>query len=321
MKFYSHLLTISQTPSKVHCHSKIILKKAREISEKLGIADSELYNHHTTMTNYVYNNAPVHKMITAVVFYDVLYFMDDFFGEDTQKGILPDINKVLNIWAGNDNYYHSSDERLSNLYKGLGLISSEFRNNSSKFHFNKLTKSISNHLQYSLSPYLFKSIKEYFEIRLHTGGMLPVIDLIEYMYDIYLTEELIQQIPELSKIRYECALIGGLSNDIFSYPKEKHSDYNLINVIIKYNNNLSLFEATKQSIEEVNLIHQNYQNTHKTIQRKLTGFTEGIKQSLTEYLNALDVVVSASYHWQKSTKRYMHEKHILEDMKLEISYS
>ena len=59
--------------------------------------------------------------------------------------------------------------------------------------------------------------------------------------------------PFLSKEQAkQCALIAVLSNDVFSYAKEKHSDYNLINAFLITGEAANYKEAVMKSIKIVN---------------------------------------------------------------------
>ncbi len=315
MKFTSNCLTISKTKLKTHKDASLILKKAKSISKELGVIDDDLYKHHTTMTNYLYVDAPINKMVNAVVTYDVLYFLDDFFGEDTNKGLLVDLKKVLAIWAGNTQY-SDSNTKIDNLYKSIFYISNSIKKDSPSYFFNKYTQSITEHLSYSLKSIPYTTVDEYIAIRLYTGGMFPVIDLIEYIHSIYISPEILNKVSLIKKLREQCALIGALSNDLFSYAKEKHSNYNLINAYLLSNEADNYNDAVNKSIIKVNTIHSEFQLTLERIVQKSTELNPTHRAIVLKYIDAINVIVSSSYHWQKSTKRYLHSENIFEDMKV-----
>ncbi len=313
MNFNSALLTISNTELYLHKDASIISKKAKIISEKLGIIDEELYSGHSTMTNYIYVNSSIDKMVNVLVTYDVLYFLDDFFGEDTNTGELPDVREILDIWRG-DKLHNSKNKKIKKLYTSINYISKTLRKDSPTFFFNKYTNSVIEHLSASLIEKKYKTVDEYISIRLMTGGMYLLIDLIEYVHSIYLSEELINdENIYIKKLCKQCALIGALSNDIFSYAKEKHSDYNLINAYLVSHEASNYNQAVIKAIDKVNEIHSDFKLTIKKVN------TESLKSNdkliVEKYINALKVIVASSYHWQKSTNRYYHSENVFEDMK------
>ncbi|WP_237275677.1 terpene synthase family protein [Tenacibaculum ovolyticum] len=316
MKFTSTCLTISNTELKKHKEATTILKEAKSISKKMGIIDDDLYKHHTTMTNYLYINAPIEKMINAVVTYDVLYFIDDFFGEDTSDGIQADFKMIFDIWTGKTQYKCSSNSKIDRLYKSISYISDIIKKDSPSYFFNKYTQSIAEHLSYSLKAIPYTTVDEYIAIRLYTGGMFPVIDLIEYIHSIYISPEIINKVPSIIKLREQCALIGALSNDLFSYAKEKHSNYNLINAYLISNEAENYYDAVNKSIIKVNEIHTEFETTLQQTSQECILLAPLHQSIVLKYIDALNVIISASYHWQKSTKRYEHSENVFEDMKL-----
>lgn len=315
MTFNSSNLTISKTEIYIHKEANAILQKARIVSEKLGIIEEDLYRGHSTMTNYLYINSPIQKMVNALVTYDVFYFLDDFFGEDTNTGQLPDLTKILEIWKG-EKTHHSKNTKIDKLYASIGYISMALREDSPQSFFKKYTNSVIEHLSFSLTKKKYTTVNEYIAIRLMTGGMYPVMNLIEYVHSIYLTKEMINNNElYIKELQEQCALIAALSNDIFSYAKEKHSNYNLINAYLITEEASSFSEAVSKSIRMVNDIHTNFQLTLKKSKSKLNTLLLEDKLIVEKYINALKVIVASSYHWQKITNRYYHPENVFEDMK------
>ena len=315
MIFNSLDLTISKTEMYIHKDAGLISQKAKAISNRLGIIDNALYAGHTTMTNYLYVDCPVDKMVNVLVTYDVLYFLDDFFGEDTNTGQSPDFYKILDLWKG-EKRHHSKQHLVETLYESIAYISSLLKADSSASFFNKYTNSVVEHLSYALTKKDYKTVDEYTAIRLMTSGMYPVIDLIEYVHNICLSDALINT-KELAiiELRESCALIGALSNDLFSYAKEKHSAYNLINAYLITKKASNYNEAVLKSITHVNTIHSVFELTLKKAKQQLEYLQPGDRLTVATYYKALEVIVAASYHWQRSTNRYTHSENVFEDMR------
>ena len=126
MTFNSSNLTISNTEVYIHKEASTILQEARIVSGKLGIIDENLYAGHSTMTNYLYINSPISKMVNLLVTYDVFYFLDDFFSEDTNTDQLPDFTKILEIWK-KGTVYNSDNIKIDKLYASINYISQQIK--------------------------------------------------------------------------------------------------------------------------------------------------------------------------------------------------
>ena len=149
-----------------------------------------------------------------------------------------------------------------------------------------------------------------------TGGMYPLIYLIEYAHSIYLSQEIINNEGlYIKKLQEQCALIGALSNDVFSYTKEKHSDYNLINAYLVTGEASNYKEAVIKSIQLVNDVHADFKLTIQKAKQNLKNLVLNEPLILEKYLNGLSVIIASSYHWQRITNRYYHSENVFEDMK------
>lgn len=316
MEFHSTNLTISTCELYIHNDADIIAEKAKAISEKLEITKEDLYAGHSSMTNYIYTDAPIAKMVNVLVTYDVLFFLDDVFGEDTNMGQLPDAKEIIEIWRGEK--MHSSDtNEIQKLYESISYISNRLREDSPKKFFEQFTKTVMNHLYYSLNTKKYTTVNEYITIRLETSGMYLPIDLIEYVHSIYLTEEIRKDETLLLKqLCEQCALIGALANDIFSYSKEKHSDYNLINAYLITKEAANYNQAVIKSIDNVNSIHSQFKSTMTKARQAMDCLPFEDQHTVNSYLKSLEVIVASSYHWQKSSTRYYHSENVFEDMRV-----
>lgn len=314
--FLSTDLSIAKKDSFKHKAATLILEKAKEISLQLGIVDETLYRDHTTMTNYLYVNGAIQKMVNVLVTYDALYFLDDFFGEDTVKGEVANLETILALWEGEKVETICKNDKLEKLYQAIIYISKTIRENSPSRFFTKYTKSVKEHLYYALKAPVYKTVNDYIKIRLYTSGMIPVIDLMEYVNDNYVLEHIKKEVPLLEPLEQTCALIGGLANDLFSYAKEKHSNYNLINAYLTTGEANTLEEAILKSINLVNKLSEEFESNMLQIKKEIQFLNPANKSIIEKHLQGLDVVVSASYHWQINTKRYKHSEAIFEDLKL-----
>ncbi|MFK7787362.1 MAG: terpene synthase family protein [Crocinitomicaceae bacterium] len=321
MTFYSSNLTISNTDVYVHTAAGEISEKAKNISKELDIIDTNLYQGHSTMTNYVYIDAPIEKMVNVLVNYDVFYFLDDFFGEDTNTGQFPNLGKLFKIWNGEETH-ESNQTKVDRLYRSISYVSQALREDSPSSFFKRYTRSVIEHLDFSLSKKHYSSVDEYISIRLRTGGMFLLIDLIEYVHSIYLSPEIRNnESLSIQELQEQCALIGALSNDLFSYAKEKHSDYNLVNAYLVTHEAKSYPEAVIKSIQRVNDIYSDFQSTMERAKANIARLSKDEQKIVSKYFEALEVIVASSYHWQKVTNRYYHPENVFEDMKFKDEVS
>jgi hypothetical protein len=312
---HSSSLYISNTLKCIHNDAVEILEKARIVSAKLGVIDPELHGGHTTMTNYLYIKAPVDRMINALVLYDILYYFDDTFGEDTLEGAMVNLEIVVAVWEGKEINYPNERPNLTNFLKALRYISNCFRADSNPMFFKKHTVEMKKHLWFATNSPSFNTVDEYLEIRLYTAGMLPAIDLMEYLNGCYISHHLLEKVPALKQVRYTCAMIGGLSNDLFSYAKEKHSDFNLVNAYLKTKEAATFEDAVIKSIALVNNLYEEYLAAVAQAYISSAILEEEDTSIISTYLDGMDVIISACYHWQKSTKRYEHPENVFVDMR------
>ena len=312
---HSSSLHIANTPKCIHNDAVEILEKARVISAKLGVIDPELYGGHTTMTNYLYIKAPVNRMVNALVLYDILYYFNDSFCKDTLEGATVNLEIVLAVWEGKEFNYSNKRPKLTTFLKALHYISNCFRGDSNPTFFKKYTTEMKKHLWYVANSPSFNTVDEYIETRLYTAGMLPVIDLMEYLNGCYISNHLLEKVPALKQVRYTCAMIGGLSNDLFSYAKEKHSDFNLVNAYLKTKEAATFEDAVIKSVTLVNNLYEEYLVAVAQAYVSSAVLEEEEASIISTYLDGMDVIISACYHWQKSTKRYEHPENVFVDMR------
>jgi len=312
----SKVLLISERKLEPHSKIKEILQKSEDISKQLGIVLEDYYSGYDTMSSYLYPDGNVSNVIDVTVFYNILYYFDELFGEDTKKSTyIPSMNDILKIWlTGKIEGKNSNKKEIIGLVNGMNKIK-EILNKADSRLANRIQISLMKHLKDSLQPKDFNNIDEYIETRLEFSGMFLTIDMMQYIYEIYLEEVLLQKIPSLNKARILSVELGALSNDIFSFPKETDSQFNLINVIMK----LDKCDVTKAIDKSIELVNKKYLEFKMNINNTIKGID--IKLSSDEiiivkkYIKGLLDIVSASYYWQLSTKRYKNPLHFFLDMK------
>ncbi len=146
--------------------------------------------------------------------------------------------------------------------------------------------------------------------------MYLAIHLTEYCYGCYLNPKLMERVPSLQTAIDMCNDIGGLSNDIFSYPKESHSKLNLVNSFLVLGKASSLEEAVQAAIDYVNDCHSEYDTAIEQVHTEVQALPANDRAIVLKFVDGLQAILAASYHWQLVTQRYRHQAHILDDMRL-----
>jgi len=166
------------------------------------------------------------------------------------------------------------------------------------------------------------TLEEYEEYRVYNSGMMFTIDLMEYTTNTYI-EDLINEeyiSEELQGMRESMALIGSMTNDLFSFPKEVYGGetktLNLI-VVLMHENGYSFEEAVVKAIDKINeYIHRYLMFRSRLIDKMKTINNEEIYNRLAKYISILDDIGVATYRWQlEGTYRYRHFYHIFKQMR------
>lgn len=317
MVFNSTDLIISQTQYIVHKDMKLILRKTKEISKKLGIIyDDNKYLDYTTMSVYCFPVGLTKKVVDICVLNNLLFYIDDLFSADARvTDDIPSIDDLVNAWNKHEFNTSYKNEQINTTLRVIGHMSNTIQKNSNPKFFQRLSANLYLHLVEALNPTPYKTIKEYTDARMYFSGMVPTLNFIEYVNNVYITPDFRKQFPAISIAERIAIDIGGLANDIISYPKEKHTEFNLINAYIKTNEANNFDEAIRKSIDLVNKIYDEFKNVITTSFKQIEDLNLQDKNTITLYLHGLEHIVAATYHWQLYTHRYNHPEHFLADMK------
>jgi hypothetical protein len=320
--FNSRQLTISTLKLNHHEAMDSILSSTARLSKELNLQIGKSYAAHTTMTSFLYPKSGKYKVVIVNILYDLLYYIDDLFGEDIEGASLedkPSLTELMYIWQTgkiNDVYYNKlTNEKVKTVCTSMQWVRNKLFQSCEPAFFQKLSWLLFEHLRDQLKPDAYESVEEYILLRRNFSGMYVAIYLIEYCTGRYLTNEMLEKVPSLQKAIDLCADIGGLSNDIFSYPKESHSKFNLVNSFGELKQTKTLNEAIEKSIDLVNTCHANFDMYIKQIHTEISGLVVEEKATVLQFTDGLKSILSATYHWQLVTERYRHEDHILEDLK------
>jgi hypothetical protein len=326
--FNSGQLTISTLDIRYHASIQDILKATSRLTKTLNIQLEQVYSAHTSMTAFLYPNSGKYRLVIANVLYDFLYYIDDLFGEDIEileNEKRPSLPEMMQIWKtgqiNTDSLEYNSSPIIKNIYDALLWIRTKLFQSSQPAFFKKLSKLLFEHLKEQLEPKDFDTVEEYMMLRRRFGGMYPVVFLVEYCNNRYLESDTLAQLPSLQKAIDACADIGGLSNDIFSYPKESHSKFNLVNSYLVVHPEMTIKEAVQNSIDVVNDYHFEFDQAIEQLQVEVKKLPKKEQITVLQFADGLKDILSASYHWQFVTERFRHDNHILEDLKYASEYT
>lgn len=326
--FHSNQFTISTLPLEHHPRIEDILSATGRLSEALNIQlGKDSYAAHTSMTAFLYPKSGRYRIVLVNIFYDLLYYIDDLFGEDIEGSNVaeqPNLQELMNIWLtghiNGDYYQNVRSPRIKSVCTAMQWVRTKILQTCEPPFFKKLSKLLFEHLRDQLRPDGYTDIPSYIALRRNFSGMYVAIHLTEYCYGCYLTPSIMQQVPSLQVAIDKCADIGGLSNDIFSYPKERHSKFNLINSFLTLKKVKTLDEAIQASIDLVNGCHNDFDEALTKAQVEAQTLSDEDRAKVLEFIEGLTSILSASYHWQLVTQRYRHDEHILQDLKTDSQH-
>lgn len=314
--FSSKLLNIATTERNVHPRSALILSDSKKELVTLGLIANDQYDKYESMCVYLYPRGSTSKLVDVTVFFNILFYFDDLYGEDIRGNVyIPSEEEIEEIWLSGklDNMKVNPQERNS-LIRGISRIKELILTNNGNFNA-KINKSLFSHLKHTFNPKEFSSVEEYLLTRMEFSGMYLAVDMIDFVYDINTDQLIKDQLPLLSQAKSLCAEIGALSNDIFSYPKERESKYNLINVLNTVGG-IKDFEICVQ--KAIIIVNEETSKFFYCIDesRKLIKYLENSQRIvINNYIDYLIDILSASYHWQVDSKRYNNGLHFFQDMR------
>lgn len=322
--FHSKMFSISTLPLHHHARMEYILTATARLSKALGIQlNASSYHAHTSMTSFLYPDAGQYRIVVVNIFYDLLYFIDDLFGEDI-KGVSasgqPDLEQLMQIWMtghASEGYLEAlTNPRIRSICEAMAWVRTKLCDSCEPALFQKLSKLLFDHLREQLRPEGYTDTATYVQLRRKFSGMYLAIHLTEYCYGCHLTPDLMKRVPSLQTAIDMCNDIGGLSNDIFSYPKESHSQLNLVNSFVVLGKTKTLKDAVQASIDYVNQCHKQYDAAIEQVHVEVQALSANDRAVVLKFVDGLQSILAASYHWQLVTQRYRHQAHILDDMRL-----
>lgn len=320
-------------PFNPHPQSEKLTKIAQRFGEHYGIwLDSARY--YISCALFLYPTAEFDKMIAMVKNCAVDYYLNDSMGREIFSQLTNEQQKTAEeIIDRMGQVDENLNVQLS--YHPVELANREMlayiRDTSPADWFADFVKFYSYHIAVThkdnnaAALQYVPTVDEYIEMRNHTSGMPHIVLLIEYAEGAFLDWEKLNQLgisSLLKKIHRAAALIGCLTNDLFSFEKE----------VIKNSTDANLLMSIALNYPEYSLqdcIHHAAGIVRETLRDCITGL-EALQQHidamqfdepetaaiLTKHLAGLERCVQASWMWQVYTRRYKNSRSIWDETQL-----
>ncbi|GGV57091.1 terpene synthase family protein [Streptomyces spectabilis] len=160
---------------------------------------------------------------------------------------------------------------------------------------------------------------EYVETRTYISGMQHTIALGEFAHNTYLDWPALQRnglTPVVRRLWWLCAVIGCLSNDLFSFEKEfiqHRSDSNIILVSILNDEHLTLDDAITRVIGRVRHHMIEYLDHARFLTARADELPSSHQAPLQGFIQTTQSCVKATWVWQLLSKRYKFPGSIFEE--------
>jgi hypothetical protein len=326
----SRMLDISQLPAPtcdVLASDRILaMERARQTSQKWRVYRSDAHFDETaTMSLFLYPYAPAERVEIAILFNTIGFFFDDAMGHDKHEGALQ-LDKglfVAKLKKALSDPAHLQIDTNDLLTAQMLSVAGDFVQlvySQSNLDFTKRFRDSTLqhwHTSFDIADQ-YTSLKDFILIRRQTGGMFPTMDMIEFAYDRYLPAPL-YNLPKVQEALNALADIGGLSNEIFSYPKEvmeQGAKLNFVSVI-QHIYQCDLETAVCNAIEYVNQRTQDFNGYCDALLDEAATMPSDESDLMRWYVGAMQDMAWASYAWQMYTERYNHPRHVFGDKRAE----
>jgi len=159
----------------------------------------------------------------------------------------------------------------------------------------------------------------YLPYRLDNSGMKPTVNLVELAESLYVDEiyelknEQFDLATSLRNIRHIVEIIGCLSNDLISFPKEHYgqkTNLNMVKVLMNERGITNINEAFYEGIKVVNDYLLYFDTLEKYVLENIDNIEKSKQSDVKTFLKAYWRMVKACKDWQLlHTHRYYHPQH------------
>ena len=297
-------------PKNVNPHAAEAERIAKQLCFELGIGLPHIDNY-TTQAGYLFPETGLQRLITMILFFNFLYYIDDVYDRHKQSAARED-NDYLHetfrtaakiLVTGNEMLIYNDEPILKAAYEQY----LQFTSQSPKIWLDRFTSNILAHLKSSLVD-LEDSIQpnetllqRYNRLRDFDCGMEPTLDLIEFAHGTVIGAQMLGH-PIIQTARYQVARYCGLSNDLFSYEKEvifHGSNFNIVAVLVAEGHTFE--EAVDMVIDMLNAMIEKFEE----LESQLPLYEDHLMNyTVAQYFKGLRQELAAAYYWQFDTTRY-----------------
>jgi hypothetical protein len=305
------------------------MERARQTAKEWRVYRSDAHFDETaSMSLFLYPYAPAERVEVAVLFNAIGFFLDDGLGHDKHHGALQANRHEFVQWLSEalSNKRQTNIESHDPVAGHLLSVASRFLRQvyemSNPEYTNRFRDATLQHWQESFSlEDDYTSIENFIIIRRRMGGMYAMMEMIEFCYDRYLPPTL-RYHPLMEQALEHLADIGGLSNELFSYPKEvmeQGAKLNFVSVI-QHVRECELEVALHEAVAYINQATRDFQSTCRALVALASEPPPEEQALIRWYVEAMGDVAWASYAWQMYTERYNHLEHIFTEKRLARSF-
>ena len=256
----------------------------------------------SSMNDALFPKVTLERLIVTGKVFALSWFIDEISDATTpeQRASLADVD------------YRIAENNLSRLVELAPILQTGVIFSSTPTKLEKATKEIADDLAVAplywrerfarlVSEYLdltvvtkdqrIGTITSYIPLRLCDSGMLFTCALAEFASNCYLPDRLYND-PIVWSMIEAVSKAGALSNDLFSYDRERReqTEFNLLEILLSES---PFDEAVDRSIRIINQSIQSFMDAKSLIPSDAVGLSV-----------ALEAFIAAFWHWQMDTKRY-----------------
>ncbi|WP_257670461.1 terpene synthase family protein [Parapedobacter tibetensis] len=146
-------------------------------------------------------------------------------------------------------------------------------------------------------------LQTYKAYRINSLASIPCTLMIEYLYDVEMTDEEYYH-PNVQELERLCTWQVALVNDLFSLFKEcKHGTLENVNNIIAImvsNGKMNLQEAVEEVCSQIEWSRHEYIR----VKDKWYNSGENISKAVRTFINGMEYYMSGNSYWHRQSKRY-----------------
>ncbi|MFD9123197.1 terpene synthase family protein [Kitasatospora sp. NPDC059571] len=303
-------------------------EKVRTWAQEFGLWIPDVTEHCNDLASYLYPEAPADRLATIGKNFAIDWYINDTIGRERVAGLAPEgkraaaltrehllqVSRTLQTGPDAAPVDHACLDMLQELRAGS--------NNAPQWYTHFLSV-WTGHLRTmghdgnASAGGTVPTAAEYLQTRIDISGMPHTIALGEFATDTYLNwVALDRDALAARRLRWLCAAIGCLSNDLFSFEKEfiRHrSDSNLIPVLLLNHPHLTLDDAVVRAITRVRKHTVEYIRCARSLTSRANELPQPLCMPLQEFVRATESCVKATWTWQLLSQRYRFPGSIFEE--------